>query len=135
MIAWQTPSVSGTEADSPLWSERGGGSLPLSREGFNLLLTKALATCVELGLFREVLDLHPGARRFPSRGWETADEFFTLKLGDPWGSRRIRDGDFLNFGNDDQDFDLIELLHRDVVSIHVAGDNFDREAGARSFAK
>ena len=67
--------------EQPLWSERRGGTLTLTSEGFATLLVDAFEDLFRQGLFHEVLGLDP-ERYFTSS--DTARAFFSMKLGDPW---------------------------------------------------
>jgi hypothetical protein len=114
--------------DERLWSERHGGSLALTAEGFGTLLEAAFRSLREQGLFYE---------RF---GWtgkdlplsfdrdDLAQQFFAIALGDPWAASGMFSRVTLQYKDVDDVFDVIELLHRDVVSKRARG-GFDREAG------
>jgi len=106
-----------------LWSERRGGSLPLTHQGFATLLVAAFEECKAKGLFREVLRLGQGPLGFFRDEDEVADAFFSMKLGDPWPRASMRHAELLTFVDDDQIFDLIELVHREVVSRPPWGEN------------
>lgn len=56
-----------------------------------------------------------------------------MNLGDPWAAEAMRNKVAIEYATDDQVFDLIELLHRDAVSVAKpdkrGGTPFNREAG------
>jgi hypothetical protein len=54
-----------------------------------------------------------------------------MRVGDPWPVEAMESITHLKYTDDEQIFDLIELLHRDVVSKPVEGNvrEFDRGAG------
>jgi hypothetical protein len=128
---WQALSVSTADAENPLWSERHGGSLTLTAEGFATLLVDAFGSLKAEGLFLEVLALDPDG--YPDL--DPARSFFSMKLGDPWAADAMRSKVPLEYADDDRVFDLIELLHRDVVSkpSDAGGGPFDRISGQAIF--
>jgi hypothetical protein len=102
-------------AEQPLWSERHGGTLPLTAEGFATLLVHALDRLTDEGYFAEVLK-RGGPRWLRSAPRAQADAFFAMKLGDPWASYAMTSVVSLQYADDARIFDILELLHRDVVS-------------------
>jgi hypothetical protein len=65
--------------DDPLWTQRHGGSLGLTRDGFNELIGGLLAHSREAGLFEEFLGIRPGPRylALSNTAQHDAAEFFT----------------------------------------------------------
>lgn len=126
--------------DDRLWSERRGGTLGLTRDGYHKLVELFLKRCSHERLFEEALGIGrsdiPGA----ARGRHHPDEFFTYRLGDPWPAEVLRMPGFCRYESDDRLFDLFELLHREVVSYPLEPDywptsGFDQEEGRRRFAE
>jgi hypothetical protein len=118
---------------SPLWSERRGGSLSLTKEGFATLLTDVFLSLRKGGYLDQTLGW-PGVRANPfgdPPDDARAKRFFAMRLGDPWPVRAMGSATLLELTDDEQIFDLIELLHRDVVSKPLEGNRreFDRAAG------
>jgi hypothetical protein len=71
-----------------LWTERRGGSLPLSEAGYWKLVEILIQRCAEEGLFREAFGPRLRWDDFGQRraGRHDPHEFFTFKLGDPWAA-------------------------------------------------
>lgn len=103
------------DAPRPLWSERHGGSLALSKDGFGTLLYQAFESLIADNYFTEEFDWPDQRGRHPSA---KAEAFFSMKLGDPWAARAITSEFVLQIADDAKLFDLIELLHREVVREH-----------------
>ena len=120
-----------------LWSERRGGSLPLTEGGFCTLLEHAFTSLKRDGYFGEVLAWGPAGSidPFGVRSGD-AETFFAMKLGDPWPTRTMRSASLLSLHSDDDHFDLIELLHRDAVSEPIGEEpwfDWNQEAGRAEF--
>src|SRR3954453_4692439 len=49
-------------------------------------------------------------------GKHVSEEFFTYRLGDPWAAQVLQPPWSARYRSDDEVFDLLELLCRDVVS-------------------
>lgn len=123
------------EHDSRLWSERRGGTLRLTSEGFATLLVHELDRLTDEGYFVEVLGLGPDLRAWSARSGDPAKAFFSMRLGDPWGASAMSSKVSIEYASDDKVFDLIELLHREAVSEPDEHDlhKFDRAAGQAVF--
>jgi hypothetical protein len=120
--------------DTRLWSERHGGDLPLTKEGFATLLHEVFDSLRRGGYFAEVLNIGARWKDVFAGSEGQAAAFFAMKLGDPWPVATMRYKPLLAGRNDDDIFTLIELLHRDVVSEPVGEAptyEFDKAAAKR----
>jgi hypothetical protein len=123
--------------DRPLWSERQGGTLPLTAAGFSKLVEQMLKRCKRERLFEGELGItEPKLSVGPRR--HDPVEFFTFRLGDPWPAEVFKLPTLVQFHSDDQVFDLLELLHREVVSYPTEPDvwpskAYDQPEGQRRF--
>lgn len=120
-------------ARAPLWSERNGGSLSLTRAGFRTLFCQLIEDCTEEGLFHEQFNLGDDFLSYRRR---EADEFFTYRLGDPWGAETLESPRLAAVDRDNA-FDFLELLCRDVVSAPTSPPDgpvsYDRTKGQERF--
>jgi hypothetical protein len=121
-------------SERPLWSERHGGSLPLTQKGYFKLVERLLERCTRGGLFEEAF----AAVGFGEVGGAPAkydpDEFFTHRLGDPWAAGVLRYPHRVESHTDGELFDLLELLHREVVSSATAAPKgWNQTEGQRRF--
>jgi hypothetical protein len=124
-------------ADNDLWTERLGGTLKLTSDGFATLLVDAFRGLRDDGYFAQNLEWG-GPRWVPLGGADAnvSKAFFAMKLGDPWPSDEIFNVILLGLRPDDHVFDLIELLHRDVVSRPLEDPptgKFDQALGQQDF--
>jgi hypothetical protein len=126
--------------ERPLWSERQGGSLPLTEAGFGKLIEHLIARCRDLRLFEEGLGIGEmqSVMSDRSRGKHNAEVFFTYRLGEPHPASVLELPTVVRFRSDDQTFDVLELLFREIVSLphdpHAwPAKAYNREEGQQRF--
>lgn len=121
----------------PLWSERHGGDLSLTDNGFLALIESALGRAKEEGLFEEAFGYRESLFGQDVPGLYVQVEFFTMRMGDPWASRVLDTPFLVELQQRDQIYDLLELLYREVVSSPMSENGlrigFNREAGRIRF--
>jgi hypothetical protein len=125
--------------EEPLWSERKGGNLRLTKDGFAKLVERLITSSKNQRLFEQVLGLtNTGIPRGQLKAHHHPAEFFTFRLGDPWAAGVLETPALVQFEGDDRIFDLLELLFKQVVSYPTdpgvwPSEDYDQSEGQERF--